>query len=81
MIINHSIKDTFHYKGADYGFEEILLDSFSQLDTIIEEKSNEGFTECFIHEVFNKKNGIDIIVPTGPYSKKNMICIRIKFVK
>ena len=81
MKILFSNRDTFHYKGADYGFEDIMIDSFSHLDEIIKEKESEGHTICFIHEVYNQKNGIDVIIPTGPYSSENKIVIRIKFLK
>jgi hypothetical protein len=78
MEIHFSHKDTFHYDGADYGFDEDFLNSFSELDGIIRQKELEGYTKCFIHEVFNIKNELRVKLP---YSNSFGILIRFKFLK
>ena len=81
MDIIHSNRDTFHYNGVEYGFDMIYIDSFSEIDTLIAKKVQEGFTKCFIHEIYNTKNGTAVLMPIGPNNQKQVTTVRIQFVK
>ncbi len=81
MNIIFSKYDTFEYQGKVYGFDMIYLKSFSELDALILSKQSEGFTKCYIHEIYNQKDGNDIIVPTYNNPNAINIVVRIAFVK
>jgi hypothetical protein len=81
MDIIFSKYDTFDYGGKVYGFDMIYLQSFSELDALIDSKSNEGYTKCFIHEVYNQKDGVNVTSPTFQNPSRRSVVFRIAFVK